>query len=277
MKNKKIIYLTVFTFILVITCIVGLSKLAEFNWQTTGEINNDLNVDESTLYQENIVVDYPYYMLNDHKVYADKEFQENYPAVVAMYNRSNGEPDYMFNNFSATELNYSHQDIANICGEAIKYLYGRADLQNNKSAVLFNYITEDDRNVWIANYWYNDEFQIAYNLETGEYEDIECWEEGASIKEDINDTSVGSQDYYYSDDVKLDIEQMIHEAISVIKPEAEITSIKYSTDTNYVFKGVYHLRARIDYKDGKEAEICFRTKDFDVYELDYYVQRGIAW
>ena len=70
---------------------------------------------------------------------------------------------------------------------------------------------------------------------------------------------------------------MIYEAISIIKPEAEITDIIYGIDTNYMFKGVYHLRARIAYKNGKEAMLCFRTKDFDVYELDYYAQRGIAW
>ncbi|MBQ6850011.1 MAG: hypothetical protein IJN77_03105 [Oscillospiraceae bacterium] len=277
MKNRKILYLTVFSVVVVIIGIICFSRLAENIWQATGEIDNNLNVDESALYQENIVIDYPYYMLNDHKVYIDKEFQKNYSSIVDMYNRTKVKPDYMFNNFSAPELNYSHQDIANICGEAIKYLYGRADLQNNKSAVIFNYITEDNLNEWLANYWYNDEFQVAYNLETGEFEYIECWEQGASIKEDTTDTSTGSQDYYYTDDVKLDIEQMIYESLSIIKPEAEIVNIKYSTDTNYVFKGVYHLRARIDYKDGKEAELCFRTKDFDVYELDYYVQRGIAW
>ncbi len=275
MKNKKIVYLTAIAVALVLVGILGLSKVFENGWQNENTIDNSLDVNESNLYPESINIDYPFYMLNDHDIYENSEFKQRYPQIIKMYERIEEKPDYMFDNSIASKTNFTHQDIANNCGEIIKYLYGRADLQNNKAAVLFGYFTEENKNL-LVRYWYKDEFEIFFNPISGEIEDLECLAQGGTIKEDATDTSEWTQDYY-TDDVKLDIEQMIYETVSIIKPEAEITNIKYSTDTNYLFKGVYHLRARIDYKDGKEAELCFRTRGFDIYELEYYIQKGFVW
>ena len=275
MKNRKVALLTVLSVVIIAAGILGLSKLFENGWQNEEQISNTLNVDESNLYQEPINIDYPYYMLNDRDIYENSEFKQQYPQIIEMYERTKEKPNYMFDNSIASKTNFTHQDIANKCGEIIKYLYGRADLQNNKAAVLFGYFTEENENL-LVRYWYKDEFEIFYNPISGAIEDLECLAKGTTIKEDNTDTAEWTQDYY-TDDVKLDIEQMIYETVSIIKPEAEITNIKYSTDTNWLFQGVYHLRARIDYKDGKEAELCFRTRDFGIYELEYYIQKGFVW
>lgn len=275
MKNKKIVYFTAIAVAFVLVGILVLSKVIENTWQSEEQIDNNLDVNESNLYQESINIDYPYYMLNDRDIYANSEFNQRYPQIIKMYERIEEKPDYMFDNSIASKTNFTHQDIANNCGETIKYLYGRADLQNNKAAVLFGYFTEENKNL-LVRYWYKDEFEVFFNPISGEIETLDCLAQGTTIKEDATDTSEWTQDYY-TDDVKLDIEQMIYETISIIKPQAEITNIKYSTDTNWMFKGVYHLRAMIDYKDGQEAELCFRTRGFDVYELEYYAQKGVVW
>ena len=276
MKNKKIVVLTVAMVAVVLIGVLGMARFFENSWRQENTIDNSLSVDESNLYQEPINIDYPFYMLNDNTIFQDKEFQQEYPSIVEMYNRTEEKPDYLFNNFNVPDGNYTYQDVANKCGEIIKYLYGRADLQNNKAAVMYDYFNDADKNQLIAKYWYKDEFDVFFNPVSGEIEQLECRPEGSAIREDTSHTTEWQVDYF-TDDVKLDVEQMIYETISVIKPEAEIVDIKYEAENNYMFGGVYHLRLRIEYSDGNEAKLAFCTRDFDVYELNYYLQKGFVY
>ena len=103
MKDKKIIYTTGFAVILVITVIAALSKFAEFSWQTKGEIENNLSVDESNLQQEATVFNYPFKIIE--------------------------------NDIPVPESAISYQEAANIAGEAIKYISGITDHQKTDATV----------------------------------------------------------------------------------------------------------------------------------------------
>ena len=81
---------------------------------------------------------------------------------------------------------------------------------------------------------------------------------------------------FFTDEVKLDIEQMIYETISIIATDFEIADIEYCSDNSFMVNGLYRLRAKITDKRGEQAELCFYTNDFDVYELCYYSRRDFV-
>lgn len=272
MKTKKVIALTIAIVVVVLVGVLGLSRIFEVSWQNTGESENNLNVDESNLNRETIVIDYPYYMLNDYTVFQDKAFEDVYADVCGMYKRTSDEYDYLFKDFTVPQGHYNHQDIANMCGEAIKYLYGRSDLQNNKAVVLFSPWGETDDKVWMARYWYNDEFDIFLSPESGRIKHFECKTKGTSIKPN-NPGVIDYETDYFTDDVKLDIEQMIYETISIIAPDLEIVDIEYCSDISLMLNGLHYLHTKITDKNGETAELSFYTNDFDVYELCHYSRR----
>ncbi|MBR6609189.1 MAG: hypothetical protein IKK99_03120 [Oscillospiraceae bacterium] len=275
MKSRKVIYLTVTIVAIALVSILGLSKIFEISWQAPGEVDNNLNVDNDTLNQETMIINYPYYMLNDHAIFDNKDFQEEYPVVYARYIQSGGKTNYIYNNIVVPDTNLTHQDIANICGETIKYLYGRSDLQNNKATVLYREGGPHYNNELMAIYRYKEEFEMYLNTLTCEIEFLECKTKGANITPNNPNTSEFHVDYF-TDDVKVDIEQMIYETMSVINPDFEIVNIEYFPNSSMMLNGLYSLSVAVEDESNNRAGFGFHTNDFDVYELSYY-DKDISW
>ena len=119
MKNKKIISLTVVAVGLVLTGILGLSKVFETTWQNENTVDNSLSADTVASKDESII-NYPY---------------ANY---IQMDDESKSLYDDYFYHISDTFIpqknsDFTYQDAVNITGETIKYLTGYTDHQKTET------------------------------------------------------------------------------------------------------------------------------------------------
>ena len=126
MKNKKIVPMTIAMVAVVLIGMLGLTKVFENGWQQENVVDNSLNAEIAD--DTETVFDYPYFNIEEHSKITDRELLARYQNEIANYEEAIRKADknvvmLRFDTEPSSDM-ISYQDVANICGEAIKYMYG---------------------------------------------------------------------------------------------------------------------------------------------------------
>ncbi len=131
MKTKRIISLTVFAVALVLTGILGLSKVFENGWQNENTIDNSL--DAEIVENNDGIFDYKYTNI---ALFKEDRTDIEYPLDIIIENHIENVEEYIQKSgINDTPVTITYQQAANIAGETIKYAIGFTDHQNNVAFV----------------------------------------------------------------------------------------------------------------------------------------------
>ncbi len=279
MKNKKIISLTIFAVVLVLAGILGLSKVFENGWQNENTVDNSLSAEivDST----ETFFDYPYFNIEEHSQISDSEILARYEKEISYYeeNIRNADKNVVILRFDTepTSDMITYQDVANICGEAIKYMYGITKHSNYPAVISYYY---DARIKSYTYYSYtlimeDDYIGMKVNPLNGEIISLgtsHC----LAIEPDENiklDTNIKDKQgtIYLTEDMRQSLEKQVIENMEILglkkyNEKIEFTDI-YSDD------GYYRVYVNIKHTDNSETWMGYNTVDFNYYELwDYGIR-----
>ncbi len=123
MKNKRILIFTVAIICGFVLLIMLGSKAVNSTITTGNETENQLSAEiPQDSGNENIVFDYPYIKLDEIDNYKDSDFHLCYKLSEQFFNGNFGKYNYKI--MEPADGLLSYQQVANITGEKLKYIYG---------------------------------------------------------------------------------------------------------------------------------------------------------
>ena len=271
MKNKNIISLTIFVVVLVAAGILGLSKFFEKSWQEENTVDNSLNAEiiDST----ETVFDYPYFNIKEYENITDKQLLEIYSSEINTYKLEiqEGMQSMTMRGYdtepSPEMVNY--QDVANICGEKLKYLYGITNHSNIPACISFFQLLNIDFRYLYCIIIDDNYIFMTVNPYNGEIISIST--SGFLVIEPDENIQPDRKTNYLTDDVKLALMKQIENDLEIIGIENEIEKIDFydiSADN-----GSYKFMVTVFGTDYNEVSMSYDTVDFNYFELwDYSIR-----
>ena len=272
MKNKKIIPLTIAMVAVVLIGMLGLSKFFETTWQNENTVENSLNAEiiDST----ETAFDYPYFNIKEHENLTDKQLLEIYSSEINTYKLEiqDGMQSMTMRSYdtepSSEMVNY--QDVANICGEKLKYLYGITNHSNIPACISFFQLINIDFTIDFR-YLYCiviDDNYIFMTVNPYNGEIISISTSGFLVIEPDENIKPDRKTNYLTDAVKLALMKQIENDLEIIGIENEIEKIDFydiSADN-----GSYKFMVTVFGTDYDEVSMSYDTVDFNYYELWNY-------
>ena len=268
MKNKKIIPITICLVTAVLVGILGLSKFFETSWQQENTVDNSLNAE--IIDNTETVFDYPYFNIKEHENLTDKQLLEIYSSEINTYKLEiqEGMQSMTMRSYdtepSSEMVNY--QDVANICGEKLKYLYGITNHSNIPACISFYQLLNIDFRYLYCIIIDDNYIFMTVNPYNGEIISIST--SGVLVIEPDENIKPDRKTNYLTDDVKFALMKQIENDLEIIGIENEIEKIDFydvSSDN-----GNYKFMVNIFGTDYDEVSMSYGTVDFNYYELWNY-------
>lgn len=275
MKNKKIIILTVFIISATVFGVLGMSNIFENIWQTTGEKDNSYTVNRENLQGDATVFNYPYFDVREYKSLTDINALERYSPEIKSYEQYllSDDKDKLLISYDkeASSDMITYQEVANICGEAIKYMYGITEHQN--IPVMIKYIYHNDANVLNQKY-----YQYVLFTESRSYIDMTIDPYSGEIKNIttsqmlVTDFNENIKANIQSDYLIVDIESLIinqtKENLDILGNNVAVD--KYEISEKQPMDGFKDYRVEVWHTDGTRTSMRYITIDFEYFELWSY-------
>ncbi|MBR6610469.1 MAG: hypothetical protein IKK99_09680 [Oscillospiraceae bacterium] len=274
MKNKKVISLTVVLIGAVIAGVIGMSKLLETYWQTTDSKDNNLTVNENNFSSEKSVFDYPYFDVKEHNKLTDNAVRERYISDINLYEitlTQDDENKIIIANVdkAPTSDMVSYQQVANVCGEAVKYLYGMTEHQNFPSAITYYYNISSKGKENVYSYRLRiDEHYIEFLVDSYTGEICSVSTSGGLVIELNENAEEDRITDFLTDDIKSSLIALANENLDVLGNSRKIE--RYEFIDMHRMLGCNRFTVRISHTDATESWMNFATVDFDYYELTGY-------
>ena len=268
MRNKKIIPLTIAMVAVVLIGMLGLSKFFETTWQNENTVDNSLNAEiiDST----ETVFDYPYFNIKEYENITDKQLLEIYSSEINTYKLEiqEGMQSMTMRSYDtepSSEM-VKYQEVANICGEKLKYLYGITNHSNIPACISFYQLINIDFRYLYCIVIDDNYIFMTVNPYNGEIISIST--SGFLVIEPDENIKLDRKTNYLTDDVKLALMKQIENDLEIIGIENEIEKIDFydiSADN-----GSYKFMVTVFCTDYNEVSMSYDTVDFNYYELWNY-------
>ena len=296
MKNKKIIFLTIFAVALVLVGILGLSKLFENGWQNENTVDNSLNVEivDTDIYTNlgESEFDYPFLTEEECVNKKDEDAYLRYRDAIdplwpsqtdwAIEKRENRKYYY------PEEGMLSFQEVANKCGEIAKYIVGYTEHTKLPAVIMYHPVDSNEGITRVSTgyditgepyyyyYFLNENkdkaLQFILNAITGEIIMINV--DGEIFVEYINDLEY----YYYLSEPASEICNTLEEQTEYVMNVLGIN--KKTVKRNYYFNGVrrhalfeggcYLYYTESVMEDGEVLTLGFITDDKETFQFREY-------
>ena len=271
MKNRKIITLTVAIVAVTLVSILGLSKMFETLWQQKNTVDNNLSAE--IVDDIETVFNYPYFNIEEYEKITDKEILERYNAEINSY-KFNINEDFQQNimrryDTEPTDEMVTYQDVANICGNTLKYIYGITLHSTYPTCVSYYY--EVNKNVDNATYCYCLIFEDKYifmtvDPYTGNVTSISV--NGFLVIEHNDNFDMLKGKSNITEDERIVLFQQIENDMSIINSEKvikEINVMDYDIETDSI-----RIYLQLDFTDETRGIMYYKTVDFQYFELDNF-------
>ena len=274
MKNKKIIILTVFIISATVFGVLGMSNIFENIWQTTGEKDNSYTVNRENLQGEATVFNYPYFDVKEHNRITDNFVRERYASDIDLYELTLSQDISNRSTLanvdkSPTDDMVSYQYVANLCGEAVKYLYGITEHQNFPSVItyFYNISGKGEEQVYSHRIRTNDDYiEMLVDSYTGEIYSVST--SGGLVIELSENLEEDRKTDVLTDSVKAALIAQTNENLDILGNSKKIE--RYEFLDMHRMLGCNKFIVRVFHTDGTESSMSFDTVDFDYYELTHY-------